>query len=121
MADIGKMLRKIWFNSIIRSKFRSDVLKENYCLIKVYFVSDQFNVNSFFLFCLFAVVVFLILVYLFPGEARGIDLKIFPRGCRSRCDLISRAFFNSPYLSRVWGWRGGVVGVSIDQCLVETY
>ena len=38
-------------NLIIRSKFCSDVLKENYCLIKVYFVPDQFSVNGFFLFC----------------------------------------------------------------------
>ena len=35
----------------IRSKFCSDVLKENYCLIKVYFVLDQFSVNGVFLFC----------------------------------------------------------------------
>ena len=39
-------------NLIIRSKFCLDVLKENYCLIKVYFVPDQFSVNGFFLFCL---------------------------------------------------------------------
>ena len=38
-------------NLIICSKFCSDVLKENYCLIKVYFVLDQFSVNGFFLFC----------------------------------------------------------------------
>ena len=45
-------------NSIIRSKFCSDVLKENYCLIKVYFVPDQCSVNGFCLFCLFVVVFF---------------------------------------------------------------
>ena len=40
-------------NLIIRSKFCSDFLKENYCLIKVYFVPDQFSVNGFFLFYFF--------------------------------------------------------------------
>ena len=34
-----------------RSKFCSDVLKENYCLIKVYFVPAQFSVNGLILFC----------------------------------------------------------------------
>ena len=33
-----------------RSKFCSDVLRENYCLIKVYFVHDQFSMSGFFLF-----------------------------------------------------------------------
>ena len=36
---------------IIRRKFCSYVLKENYRLIKVHFVPDQFSVNGFFLFC----------------------------------------------------------------------
>ena len=37
-------------NLITRSKFCSDVVKENHYLIKVYFVPDQFSVNGFFLF-----------------------------------------------------------------------
>ena len=60
-------------NLIIRSKFCSDVLKENSCLIKVYFVPDQVSVNGFFLFyfvCLF-LVVFLIPCQFVPW-GRGI-------------------------------------------------
>ena len=57
-------------NLIIRSKFCSDVLKENYCLIKVYFVPDQFSVNGFFLFCLF--VVFVLIPCQFVPRGRGI-------------------------------------------------
>ena len=49
-----------------------------YCLIKVYFVPDQFGVNGFFLIGLF-VCCFQSLANLLPGEGE-IDLKIFPRG-----------------------------------------
>ena len=90
---------------IIRSKFCSDVFKENYCLIKVYFVPDQFSVNGFCLFFVFLCCLFLIPCQFFPcgGE---FDLKIFPRGWRFWYDLI-RAFVKSPYLSRVWGGGWG--------------
>ena len=55
-------------NLTIRSKFCSDVLKENYCLIKVYFVPDQFSMNGFLLFCFVCLLFsFLSLANLLPG------------------------------------------------------
>ena len=51
---------------IIRSKFYSDVLKENYCLIKVYFVPDQFSVNGFILFCFVLFVCLFLWVFFNP-------------------------------------------------------
>ena len=74
-----------------------------YCLIKVYFVPDQFSVNGFFLIGLF-VCCFQSLANLFPEEGE-IDLKIFPRGWGFWYDLI-RAFVKSPYVPRVWGGGG---------------
>ena len=67
-------------NLIIRSKFCSDVLKENYCLIKVYFVVDQFSVNVFFFFLLcfvcWLLLFFCLFFFLIPGpfvpRGRGI-------------------------------------------------
>ena len=60
-------------NLIIRSKVCSDVLKENYCIIEVYFVPDQFSVPFCFV-CLF-------FNPLQIGQGRGeLDLKIFHRG-----------------------------------------
>ena len=50
----------------------------HYCLIKVYFVPDQFSVNGFFLIGLF-VCSFQSLANSLSGEGE-IDLKIFPRG-----------------------------------------
>ena len=58
-------------NLVIRSKFCSDVLKENYCLIKVNFVLDQFIVNGFFLFY-FVCWLFFLIPCLFVPRGRGI-------------------------------------------------
>ena len=55
----------------MRSKFCSDVLKENYCLIKVYFVLDQFSVNRIFLFC-FVCWLFFFIPCLYVPRGRGI-------------------------------------------------
>ena len=59
-------------NLIIRSKFCSDVLKENYCLIKVYFVPDQFSVNGLILFCFVLFVVVLLIPCQFVPRGREI-------------------------------------------------
>ena len=93
-------------NLIIRSKFCSDVLKENYCLIKVHFVLDQFSVNVFCFFVLFVGCFFNLCLFV-PREGEFV-LKIFPRGWSFWYYLI-RAFVKFPYLSRSEG-----VGVSID-------
>ena len=53
-------------NLIIRSKFCSDVLKENYCLIKVYFVVNQFSFNVFFFFFCFVLFVGCFLFFFNP-------------------------------------------------------
>ena len=93
-------------NLIIRSKFCSDVLRGNYCLIKVYFVHDQFSVSGFFLFW-FVCFFFNPLTICSQGE--GNLISRFSSGAGGFAMILSGPLSNPPICP-----GSGGVGVSID-------
>ena len=91
-------------NFIIRSKFCSDVSKESYCLIKVYFVPDQFSVNGFFLFYLVCCFFFNPLPICSQGEGKLISR--FSPGAEGFGMIWSGPLSDPPICPRSWGGGG---------------